>query len=123
MNEQQNPYYKQTPNQEMGMNQNQAGANQQHNNSPGFHANPYFQNPYYNQNFVTSKWNQIKNDRFYKGMLVGAVATYVLTNDNVQKSIIKSVAKLFMKVEESVEEFKEKVEDVKAEIKAENKES
>ncbi|MCB1189850.1 MAG: YtxH domain-containing protein [Leptospiraceae bacterium] len=116
MNEEQNqnPYYNQQPNQVTGMNH---PPHHLHSHQPGFYSNPYLQNP--QGSLFNSKWNQIKNDRFYKGMLVGAVATYVLTNDNVQKSIIKSVAKLFMKVEESIEEFKEKVEDVKAEIKAE----
>ncbi len=51
-----------------------------------------------------------------KGVLVGAVATFILTNEDAQKAIFKSFAKLSSLLEVGVEELKERYEDAKAEV-------
>ncbi|WP_181566309.1 YtxH domain-containing protein [Helicobacter monodelphidis] len=51
-----------------------------------------------------------------KGVLIGAVATFILTNEDAQKTIFKFSAKLSSIFEMGVEEMKERYEDAKAEI-------
>ncbi|MBB5021520.1 YtxH domain-containing protein [Desulfurispira natronophila] len=55
------------------------------------------------------------SDRFVKGMLIGAAATFLLTNEKAQQAIIKAGVNLFSQVASNVEELKEKVEDARAE--------
>lgn len=59
--------------------------------------------------------NNPKQD-FLKGALIGAVATFILTNENAQKAIFKSFAKISSLFESGIEELKERYEDAKAEI-------
>ncbi len=58
------------------------------------------------------------NDRFLKGLLIGAAATYLLTNESVQRTAIKGVAKAWSLVQGGVEELKERFHDAEAEIQA-----
>ena len=52
---------------------------------------------------------------FLKGALIGAAATYILTNENAQRAIFKGFAKLSTLFECVLEELKERYEDAKAE--------
>lgn len=58
------------------------------------------------------------NDRFLKGVLIGAAAAYVLTNESVQRSAIKGAIKVWSMLQGGVEEIKERFHDAEAEIRA-----
>ena len=60
-----------------------------------------------------------RDQQFWKGAILGAAVTFLLTNDAVQKSIIKGTAKLYGMVQGGVQEIKEKFEDVQAEMRHE----
>lgn len=55
---------------------------------------------------------------FLQGAVVGAIAAYVLTNENAQQTIFKSIVKMGKLFEAGKEELKERFEDAKAEIEA-----
>ncbi len=119
-------------NAQQNQNPSQAGQN--------FGQNPYYannlnaqnqnthyanQNPYYNQSYgqsvphshtLTSWLGQTSSDRFIRGLVIGAAATYILTNEKAQKAIIKTGMKLYGAVAGGVEEIKEKIMDAKAEL-------
>lgn len=59
------------------------------------------------------------NERFVKGLLIGAAAAYILTNENVQRTAIKSAVKAWSLLQGGVEELKERFQDAEAEIRAE----
>lgn len=61
------------------------------------------------------------NDRFLKGLLIGAAAAYLLTNENVQRTAIKGAVKAWSLLQGGVEELKERFHDAEAEIRAEAK--
>ena len=58
------------------------------------------------------------NDRFVKGLLIGAAAAYLLTNEDVQRTAIKGAVKLWSTVQGGVEEAKERFRDAEAELQA-----
>jgi hypothetical protein len=59
------------------------------------------------------------NDRFVKGLLIGAAAAYLLTNETVQRTAIKGVVKVWSLLQGGVEELTERFHDAEAEIRAE----
>lgn len=59
------------------------------------------------------------NERFFKGLLIGAAAAYLLTNENVQRTAIKGAVKAWSLMQGGVEELKERFHDADAEIRAE----
>jgi hypothetical protein len=59
------------------------------------------------------------NDRFLKGLLIGAAAAYLLTNENVQRTAVKGAVKAWSLLQGGVEELKERFHDAEAEIRAE----
>jgi hypothetical protein len=61
----------------------------------------------------------VTHDRFIKGALIGAAAAYLLTNEQVQRTLIKSAVRTWSLVQSSVEEVKERFHDAEAEIQAE----
>ena len=73
---------------------------------------PQFVNP------ADSQWlgMNFRDDQFWKGVLLGAVAALLVTNDTVQKAVMKGTASVWTAAQSGVEEVKEKFEDVKAEI-------
>ncbi|AXK48350.1 hypothetical protein CRU87_00370 [Aliarcobacter trophiarum LMG 25534] len=83
--------------------------------------NPYI-NSSINQNFlgqnpnnqIQNQSNSLLNGDFVKGALIGAVATYVLTNKNAQESIFQAINKAKTLVTAGIEELKERIEDAKA---------
>ena len=103
-----NPYYRQQPQQVP-------------------QVNPYYQvppmaNPYYQQSSytTTSSWmGNTPGEKFVRGLVIGAAATYLLTNDTAQKAILKTGMKLYGAVAGGVEELKEKIMDAKAEVEEE----
>lgn len=66
----------------------------------------------------SGSWFNFSNDRFLKGLLIGAAATYLLTNESVQHTAIKGVVKTWSLVQGAVEEIKERFHDAEAEIHA-----
>lgn len=60
----------------------------------------------------------LSNPRFIRGALFGAVAAYLLTNENVQQAAIKSAVKMWSLVQGGVEEMKERFRDAEAELHA-----
>lgn len=65
-----------------------------------------------------SSFFNFTNDRFLKGLLIGAAATYLLTNENVQRMAIKGAVKAWSMVQGGVEELKERFQDAEAELRA-----
>ncbi len=58
------------------------------------------------------------NDRFLRGLLIGAAATYLLTNEEVQRTVIKGAVKVWTTVQGGLEEAKERFRDAEAELQA-----
>lgn len=101
--------------------------------------NPYYQNPqnhpgmgmggnnpYISQTSVPQTGTPVQNGNgfntgdFVKGALIGAAATYLMTNKNVQDALFKTVAKTSSLFQMGMEEVKERFEDAKAEVQAQN---
>ena len=59
---------------------------------------------------------QFDNDSFWKGILVGSLATLLLTNSTVKKAIMKTIIKASASVKGGIEELKEQLADVEAEV-------
>lgn len=75
--------------------------------------NQNFQN---NQNgFLDGVFSSNGSGDFLKGALIGAAATYILTNESAQRAIFKGFAKISTLFECGLEELKERYEDAKAE--------
>lgn len=60
----------------------------------------------------------LNDNAFVKGLLIGAGATFLLTNDTVQKNIIAAMVKLWSTMQGGVEEMKERFRDAEAELQA-----
>ncbi len=56
--------------------------------------------------------------QFLTGVLVGGVATYILTNETIQRAAINGVAHLWLAITGALEETKERFRDAEAEIKS-----
>ncbi|MFH1114838.1 MAG: YtxH domain-containing protein [Pseudomonadota bacterium] len=54
---------------------------------------------------------------FWKGALIGAAVTLLVTNDTVQKALMTGVAKAYSAAQNGVGELKEKFEDAQAELR------
>lgn len=94
-----------------------------------YNPNPYMGNPayppreYYNNQPADSglsSFFNFRDERFLKGALVGAAATFLLTNDSVQKNAIQSIVKVWNLFQGGLEEVKERFRDAEAEIKVED---
>ncbi|WP_299549246.1 YtxH domain-containing protein [uncultured Helicobacter sp.] len=70
----------------------------------------------YSQNFLGNLLDSNPKQDFLKGALIGAAATFILTNENAQRAIFKGFAKISSLFESGIEELKERYEDAKAEI-------
>ncbi|MBO7155256.1 MAG: YtxH domain-containing protein [Campylobacter sp.] len=88
-------------------------------NSTSNQSNLNFQNTQNNQNtqngFLDGIFGAGNSGDFLKGALIGAAATYILTNENAQRAIFKGFAKISTLFECGLEELKERYEDAKAE--------
>ena len=67
----------------------------------------------------SAPWIDFRDERFVKGLLVGAAATFLLTNEGVQKGAIRSMVRLWSLMQGGVEEMKERFRDADAELQAE----
>ena len=104
-----NPYIKKHSNDECDKNgANYGGANCGGANSNGFN------NAYANSTSFFGTGDRQKD--FIVGALIGAAASFILTNENAQKALLKGFAKLSSLFEMGVEELKERYEDAKAEV-------
>lgn len=122
-----NPYINNGNNQGMSRNQqynfDRGYGNQGFGN--GYNQGSFQQ--YTNQNYSRFSNNQTsslfgsnwENGNFAKGALIGAAATFLLTNETAQKAIFKVFAKASSMLQMGAEELKERYEDVKAELEAE----
>ncbi|AWI34067.1 YtxH domain-containing protein [Helicobacter apodemus] len=72
-----------------------------------------------NKNSLFGNTNPNAQKDFLKGALIGAVATFILTNENAQRAIFKGFAKISGIFEAGIEELKERYEDAKAEVNSE----
>ncbi|ARR03064.1 hypothetical protein [Campylobacter vicugnae] len=88
-------------------------------NSASNQSNLNFQNTQNNQNtqngFLDGVFGSNGSGDFLKGALIGAAATYILTNESAQRAIFKGFAKISTLFECGLEELKERYEDAKAE--------
>ncbi|MGI6246457.1 MAG: hypothetical protein ACOYJQ_11890 [Pseudochelatococcus sp.] len=57
-------------------------------------------------------------DSLVKGLLIGAGAAYLLTNETAQRTILRAAVQLWAAVQGGVEELKEKLHDAEAEFAA-----
>lgn len=55
---------------------------------------------------------------FVKGLVIGGIAAYVLTNPKAQECLFKAIVKGGALINAGIEELKERFEDVKAELEA-----
>jgi hypothetical protein len=58
-------------------------------------------------------------EQFLLGLLIGAGATWVLSDENLRGKLIKSALKLYSSIAGGVEEMKEQMADIKAELDTE----
>lgn len=85
-------------------------------NSTSNQSNLNFQNTQNAQNgFLDGVFGSNGSGDFLKGALIGAAATYILTNESAQRAIFKGFAKISTLFECGLEELKERYEDAKAE--------
>ena len=82
-------------------------------NSTSNQSNLNFQNA--QNGFLDGIFGAGNSGDFLKGALIGAAATYILTNENAQRAIFKGFAKISTLFECGLEELKERYEDAKAE--------
>ncbi|WP_306591640.1 hypothetical protein [Geothrix sp. 21YS21S-4] len=61
----------------------------------------------------------LANPKFLRGLITGAVLTYLVTNDKVQGAAIKGLVKAWTKAQGGFEEMKERFRDAEAELRAE----
>lgn len=94
-------------------------------NAQGLNQNPYINqtnpmNPNILNNQIPNTQNQslFTSGDFIKGALIGAAATYLLTNKNAQQTIMKAASKGTELFQAGMEEMKERFEDAKAQMEA-----
>lgn len=64
----------------------------------------------------------IQDSQFWKGALIGAAVTMLVTSESVQKGVVTTISKVTAAAQSGIEEMKEKLEDAKAEAQAETAE-
>lgn len=84
---------------------------------PGYGAYPAPGQGYYYGYGAPAQSPSLLNDRFLKGLVIGAAATYLLTNDSVQHAAIKTAVKAWSMMQGGVEELKERFKDAEAELR------
>lgn len=88
---------------------------------PGYGAGPWWNGAAWQQPAAAAPAAApgLLNDRFVRGLLIGAAAAYLLTNETVQRTAIKGVVRAWGLVQGGVEEVKERFHDAEAEVRAE----
>ncbi|WP_294963550.1 YtxH domain-containing protein [Sulfurimonas sp.] len=98
-----------------------------HNNDNNFKQATLSNNPYINNNKSDTGSNFMNQNipktgfsaaEILTGALIGAAATYILTNENVQKTIFKGMVSMGDVISGGIDEMKERFEDAKAEHEA-----
>ncbi len=91
----------------------------------GFVGGGYVQPPYPMAAYAYGAYPQqpstlssLTSDRFLKGLLIGAAAAYILTNESLQRTAIKGAVKAWTTVQGGLEELKERFQDAEAELHA-----
>lgn len=77
---------------------------------------PYAYPAYYPAQPPTRSLLSLPNDRFLKGLLIGAAVTYLVTNEQVQRTAIKGIVKTWSLLQGGIEEVKERFGDAAAEL-------
>lgn len=108
------PYYR--PDAQPAQSPYQGAAHAPYGAYPAYYQAPM--QPALARNDVSRDLLGFANDRFMKGILIGAAATYLLTNDAVQRSAIKGVVQVWGMIQGGLEEVKERFHDAEAEIQA-----
>lgn len=124
-NQQQNPYIQNMENTNMNQQSNQ-NTNPYINKNTNNDSTQMMQstNPYMNMNANTNQTIQASQNSSFSttqiltGALVGAAAIYVLTNENLQKTIFKGALSAGEILSSGLDEMKERFEDAKAEHEA-----
>lgn len=104
----------------LGANMQNPYFNQQANSNIGL-QNPYMQNV---NSSITGTISDMlfggtNSERFLKGVILGAAATYLMTNEKAQQAIMKAGVKLATEFAGGLAEMKERFEDAKAEAEEE----
>jgi hypothetical protein len=89
--------------------------------APAYAAYPPYGQPvpqYYAAQQSSAPFFSFASNRFLKGLLIGAAATYLLTNESVQQAAIKAAVKAWTLMQGGVEEVKERFQDAEAELRA-----
>jgi len=80
-------------------------------------AYPYAHPAYYQQQQQPNRsLFSLPNDRFLKGLMIGAAVTYLVTNEQVQRTTIKGLVKTWSLLQGGIEEVKERFGDAAAEL-------
>lgn len=66
----------------------------------------------------SSLMGTLTSSSFIKGAVIGGVAAYVLTNENVQNGVIKAAVQSWSILQGGIEEMKERFRDAEAELHA-----
>ncbi|WP_210424589.1 hypothetical protein [Marichromatium bheemlicum] len=85
----------------------------------GYHVPPQAmaQPHWYAQQNQPGALTTLSRDRFLKGLVIGAAATYLLTNEQVQRTAINGMVRAWAMVQGGVEEIKERFGDAEAELR------
>lgn len=67
---------------------------------------------------ATPPTGTFSNPNFLKGAVIGGLAAYLLTNDNVQQALIRNSVKVWALFQGGIEEMKERFRDAEAELHA-----
>ena len=110
------------PNQGMGQSMYQGQASMQQPSQYPQQSQAYGYPMYAPQYAQQQQSSSLLNERFFKGLLIGAAAAYLLTNENVQRTAIKGAVKAWSLLQGGVEELKERFHDAEAEIRSETAE-
>lgn len=84
------------------------------------HMMPYPYQPHYMpvQQPPLGLLGTVTSSSFVKGALIAGVATYVLTNEEVQNNMIKAAVQSWAVLQGGIEEMKERFRDAEAELHA-----
>ncbi len=73
-------------------------------------------------NGVLNALQNSTSNQLILGAVLGALATYILSNDEIREKIVRSAVKLYTDVAGGMEELKEQVADIQAEMSVQDDE-
>ena len=98
-----------------GYSQNKSSNLDENSSAQGFNPGGFF-GTFSGTGSANAPFGAQSGNSFFAGILLGAAATYFLTDENAQKKLFKLIAKGTEMFQMGVEEMKERFEDAKAEI-------